>query len=77
MKIQAIINKNAGSGKAPEARLALTSAFGGNSLRISETRHRGHAGKIAREAVARGCELIIAVGGDLSLIHISEPTRPY
>ncbi|NIP43214.1 MAG: hypothetical protein GWO41_07945, partial [candidate division Zixibacteria bacterium] len=71
MKIQAIINKNAGSGKALDAMFALKDAFGDNGLRIEETRYRGHAGQIAREAVADGCELIVAVGGDGTVNEIA------
>jgi YegS/Rv2252/BmrU family lipid kinase len=71
MKIQAIINKNAGSGKALDAMFALKDAFGDNGLRIEETLYRGHAGQIAREAIADGCELIIAVGGDGTVNEIA------
>jgi YegS/Rv2252/BmrU family lipid kinase len=71
MKIQAIINKNAGLGKALDTMFALKDAFGDNGLRIEETRYRGHAGQIARDAVADGCELIIAVGGDGTVNEIA------
>jgi YegS/Rv2252/BmrU family lipid kinase len=62
VKIRAILNPRAGVA-AERARDAL---LGGPwpELDLIETRAPGHARELAREAVAAGCELVLAAGGD-------------
>ncbi len=47
------------------ARDTLVRAFAGDlDLVLAETGHRGHATELAREAVRRGFDVVIALGGD-------------
>ncbi len=43
----------------------------GCRLELTETRHAGHARELAREAAARGVELIVAAGGDGTIAEIA------
>ena len=62
MKVRAILNPRAGLAAA-RARDAL---LGGPwpDLDLIETRAPGHARELAGEAVAAGCDLVVAAGGD-------------
>jgi diacylglycerol kinase (ATP) len=43
----------------------------GIRLELAETRHRGHATALAREAVARGTRLVVAAGGDGTIAEVA------
>ena len=63
---------------APNGR--LRAALNYSNLLLVSTRtpeHTGVAPDLARELARRAGAVVEFVGYDLSLIHISEPTRPY
>ena len=62
MKVRAILNPRAGlaAGRAREALLAGPWP----DLDLIETRAPGHARELSSEAVAAGCDLVLAAGGD-------------
>ncbi len=62
MKVRAILNPRAGLA-ASRARDALLSGPW-PELDLIETRAPGHARELASEAVAAGCDLVVAAGGD-------------
>jgi diacylglycerol kinase family enzyme len=43
----------------------------GMRLEIAETRHRGHATELAREAAAAGARLVVAAGGDGTIAEVA------
>ncbi len=61
-----IVNPAAGAGKTGRLWPRLREMFRGHGLRFEHelTEAPGHATELAREAVARGHELVVSVGGD-------------
>ncbi len=72
-KIIAIVNPCAAAGKTrkhwPEIRARLTSGLG--IINEVFTEYQGHGIELARQAIANGYELIIAVGGDGTLGEVA------
>ena len=68
-KISIILNPWAGRGKAGRQRAALTQALdqAGLEYDLLLTNARGHAVELARTAVERGSETVVAIGGDGTL----------
>lgn len=66
MKVKVILNPTAGRGRAAKERQLITEALAQYEVEfnLEETRAHNHATEIARQAVAAGYDLIIAVGGD-------------
>src|SRR5436190_8280030 len=63
----AILNPRAGSGRGPRAWQSLRERLGralGTEIETAETGWPGHASELARQALASGAELILAIGGD-------------
>jgi diacylglycerol kinase (ATP) len=68
-KISIILNPWAGRGKAGRRQAALTQALdqAGLEYELLLTNARGHAVELARMAVERGSETVVAIGGDGTL----------
>lgn len=68
-KISIILNPWAGRGKAGKQRPALEHALGeaGLDYELLTTNARGHAIELARDAVMRGSDVVVAIGGDGTL----------
>lgn len=62
MRVRAILNPRAGLAAARARDALLRGPW--PDLDLIETRAPGHARELAREAVAAGCELVLAAGGD-------------
>ena len=89
-RIQIIVNNGAGTGQAHRVWKETQRLLRGYKIKYEAhmTRYEGHAAKLAEQiSRVKGEEpvYLLVVGGDgtinevlnLSLIHISEPTRPY
>ncbi len=63
MKVTAILNPRAGLA-AERARHVLEAGTPGWTIEIATTSHAGHARELAEAAVARGDDVVLAVGGD-------------
>jgi len=66
-RIAVIFNPNAGRRRERQAavdRFAALLTEAGSTVDICPTQHPNHATELAREAVARGCDLVVANGGD-------------
>lgn len=65
-RIALIHNPQAGRGKAPAAARRLRAALAGAGLKPREllTKGRGHAEELVGQAVDRGAEVVMVVGGD-------------
>lgn len=68
-KISIILNPWAGRGKAGKRRPALEHALteAGIDYELLVTNARGHAIELARDAVIRGADVVVAIGGDGTL----------
>lgn len=68
-KISIILNPWAGRGKAGKQRPALEHALkeAGLDYELLVTNARGHAIELARDAVMRGSDVVVAIGGDGTL----------
>ena len=66
MKVNCIINPIAGDGKACRAWFRLLAPLSAHfpALEYDFTKHKGHATQLAKEAVAKQADLVIAFGGD-------------
>lgn len=64
MTTRVIVNPHSGKGRGARVLPALRSAFDGPGTEIVLTRVPGDEERLAREAVAAGCDTIVAVGGD-------------
>jgi YegS/Rv2252/BmrU family lipid kinase len=74
LKIRAVVNPRAGLA-AHRAIAALDRARSRpfwRGLEVSVTQRRGHATELAREAVASGAEVVLAVGGDGTINEVAE-----
>ncbi len=70
MKVRFILNPVSGKNKtsAQERAAGIKSVF--PKAEVVFTKAPGHATELAREAADHNFDAVIAVGGDLSLIHI-------
>lgn len=70
----AIINPISGSGKKKniEANLAKHLDKSKFELHIKHTRYAGHGSELAKEAIANGYDLVLAVGGDGTINEIAK-----
>lgn len=64
MRALAIVNARAGVGTKAALETVRRDATAWRSLEVRFTEHAGHAAELAREAVASGFEVVLAVGGD-------------
>ena len=65
MRVRVILNPCADLGHGIQKKEVIESEgekWGGLDLVV--TQHEGHAGLLAREAVAEGCDVVVAAGGD-------------
>jgi diacylglycerol kinase (ATP) len=73
-RIRLVFNPRAGrAGRAPvlaEQARAFAAARAWEVAAVA-TRHPGHATTLAREALAEGCELVVAIGGDGTLNEVA------
>jgi diacylglycerol kinase (ATP) len=66
-RIAVIYNPRSGRPRERQSaveRFARVLREAGRQVEICPTQHAGHASDLAREAVARGCDLVVANGGD-------------
>lgn len=72
-KIVFIINPNSGTGRYQKAKEIIGQKIDTNKYeyQIIETEFKGHAKKIAKNAVKEGVDIVISVGGDGTLNEIS------
>ena len=75
MKIDLIINSQTVPARGRELDLALWKKFRKHDCHLHYTRHAGHALDIARDAVERGCEILVAVGGDGTIHEVANGSR--
>jgi diacylglycerol kinase (ATP) len=68
MKARIIVNPNAGSYEA--ARQAIERASARDGCEVVETKERGDAMRLAKEAIALGFDRVVAAGGDGTLHEI-------
>jgi diacylglycerol kinase (ATP) len=69
VKTRFIVNPRSGSGAAAVARVREFAAARGDSVEL--TTHPRHAAELATQALADGCELIVAVGGDGTMNEVA------
>jgi YegS/Rv2252/BmrU family lipid kinase len=69
MKIRFIVN--ARSGAAAQALPAVQAFASERGAMLAMTQRRAHAGELAAQAIADGCELIVAVGGDGTMNEVA------
>ena len=68
-QVSIILNPSAGRGKAGRRRPELIQTLdnAGLSYELLLTNARGHATELARDAVQRGADIVVAIGGDGTL----------
>jgi YegS/Rv2252/BmrU family lipid kinase len=73
-RVSVVVNPQSGAGRARRRLAELDRGLKrlGLSYEILETRHTGHASELAREARARGCDVLGVVGGDGTLNEVSQ-----
>ena len=76
LKSRFIYNPTAGHNSRDSSLLAKTKSFIAEhrlDARVDVTEHRHHATELARQAVADGCQLVVAIGGDGTLNETATP----
>ena len=65
-RLAAIFNPTSGGGRFKRDLPLIVGSLRGLGFEVDElpTDHAGHATELARDAVARGCDLVCAIGGD-------------
>lgn len=73
-KVLFIVNKYAGGGFQPEVEGLMIDACEARDIEctIEFTQSRGHATELAREAIAKGFQYVIAVGGDGTVNEVAQ-----
>ena len=72
MKVRAILNPRAGV-RIPGTREAVERGRSGwHDYAVAVTSHAGHATELARQALAEGAEVVIAVGGDGTVNEVAQ-----
>lgn len=72
MKVRAILNPRAGL-RVPGTRETVTRGRAAwTDYAVSLTEHRGHGTALARQAVAEGAEIVLAVGGDGTVNEVAQ-----
>ena len=72
MRVRAILNPRAGVAPAAARRAIESGRPSWKDYAVYMTREPGHATDLAREAVAAGAELVIAVGGDGTVNEVAQ-----
>jgi diacylglycerol kinase family enzyme len=67
VRVRLIVNPVASSMTARRRALVESTLGAGHNVESVSTTHRGHAGELAREAVADGVDVVVVAGGDGTL----------
>ena len=73
-RVSVVVNPRSGAGRTRRTLAELERGLRrvGITHELLETRHPGHASQLAREACAKGCDVLAVVGGDGTLNEVAQ-----